>query len=102
MSLIKFNYRYMTGLPHAVRKNPPIPFVSKAKKVETLDKAADKTKHIRLEFFMDPSNPASKYSRHFMIFKDGGAEDWIKRLIGYREVENLMEIREPANKSKMI
>ena len=37
-----------------------------------------------------------------MIFKDGGAEDWIKWLIGYREVENLMSIREPADKSKMV
>jgi hypothetical protein len=92
----------MTGLPPAVRENPPIPFVSKAKMVETPDEAVDKTEHIRLEFFMDPSNPASRYSRHFMIFKDGGAEDWIKWLMGYREVENLMEIREPSNKSKMI
>ena len=92
----------MTGLPPAVQENPPIPFVSKAKKVENLDEAVNKTEHIKLELFMDPSNPASKYSRHFMIFKDGGAEDWIKWLIGYREVENLMSIREPADKSKMV
>jgi hypothetical protein len=58
----------MTGLPPAVCENPPIPFAMKVKKVETPDKAVDKTEHIRLEFFMDPSNPASKYSRHFMIF----------------------------------
>jgi hypothetical protein len=92
----------MTGLPPAVCEKPPIPFVSKAKKVETPGKAADKTKHIKLESFMDPSNPASKYSQHFMIFKDGGVEDWIKWLMQYSEVENLMEIREPANKSKMV
>jgi hypothetical protein len=92
----------MIGLPPAVRENPPIPFVLKTKKVETPEKAADKTDHIRLEFFLDPSNPTSKYSQHFMIFKDGGADDWIKWLLGYNEVENLMEIREPANKSKMV
>jgi hypothetical protein len=92
----------MIGLPPSVRENPPIPFVSRAKKVETPDEAVDKTEHIRLEFFMDPSNPASKYSRHFMIFKDGGAEGWIKWLMRYREVENLMEICEPADKSKMV
>jgi hypothetical protein len=51
---------------------------------------------------MDSSSPAFKYSRHFMIFKDGGAEDWIKWLIGYRKVEILMEICEPADKSKML
>jgi hypothetical protein len=90
----------MTDLPPAVRENPPIPFVSKAKKVETPDKAVDKIEHIRLEFFMDPSNPASRYSRHFMTFKDGGAENWIRWLMGYCEVENLMEICKPANKSK--
>ena len=92
----------MTGLPPAVRENPPIPFISKAKKVENLDEVVNKTEHIKLELFMDPSNPASKYFRHFMIFKDGGAEDWIKWLIGYREVENLMSLREPADKSKML
>jgi hypothetical protein len=102
MSLSKFNYKSITVLPPALCENPPIPFVLKAKKVETSDEAVDKTEHIRWEFFMDPSNPASKYSRHFMIFKDGGAEDWIKWLMGYCEVENLMEICKPANKSKMI
>jgi hypothetical protein len=70
--------------------------------VENLDEAVNKTEHINLKLFMDPSNPASTHSRHFMIFKDGGAEDWTKWLIGYREVENLMSIREPANKSKML
>ena len=102
MALSKFNYKSMTGLPPAVRENPPIPFMSKAKKMENPDDVADKTEFIKLELFMDPSNPASKYSRHFMIFKDCGAEDWIKWLIGYREVENLMSIREPADKSKMV
>jgi hypothetical protein len=71
MSLGKFNFMSMTGILLAVCENPPIPFVSKAKTIESLDKAAYKTEHIRLEFFLHPSNPASKYSRHFMIFKDG-------------------------------
>jgi hypothetical protein len=31
----------------------------------------DKTERIKLEFAMDPNNPASKYSRQFSIFKDG-------------------------------
>jgi hypothetical protein len=92
----------MTGLHLAVQENLPIPFASKSKKVENLDEAVNKIEHIKLELFMDPSNPATKYSRHFMIFKDGGAEDWMKGLIGYREVESLMSIREPADKSKML
>jgi hypothetical protein len=60
MSLSKFNYKSMTDLPPAVRENPPILFVSKAKKVENLDEAVNKTEHIKLELFMDPSNLASK------------------------------------------
>jgi hypothetical protein len=32
---------------------------------------SDKTELIKMELFMDPENPASKYSRNFVIFKDG-------------------------------
>jgi hypothetical protein len=92
----------LTGLPPAVCENPLILFVSKARKTENPDENADKTEYIKLEFYMDPSNPAFKYSRHFMIFKEGGAEDWMKWLIGYCEVENLMSISEPSDKSKML
>jgi hypothetical protein len=60
MLLRKFNYKSMTGLPPAVQENTPIPFVSKAKKMENLDEAVNKTEHIKLELFMDPGNPASK------------------------------------------
>ena len=101
MSLSKFN-RSLTGLPPAVRKNPPIPFVSKARKTENPEENADKTEYIKLEFYMDPSNPASKYSRHFFIFKDGGVEDWVKCLMAYCEMETLMILREPADTSKMM
>ena len=46
------------------------------KKVEMAEGAeVDKTEHIKLEFFMDAGNPASKYARHFVIFKDGCPED---------------------------
>ena len=61
----------------------------------------DKTEHIKLEFFMDTRNPASKYARHFVIFKDGCPEDWIKWLMAFREIENLMPLKEPADKTKM-
>jgi hypothetical protein len=52
--------------------------VKKADKVDEPD--ADKSEWIKLEFLMDPDNPAScsKYSRQFAIFKDGCPEDWIK------------------------
>ena len=50
----------------------PIPFVSEVKKVENAEGAeVDKTEHIKLAFFMDSDNPAFKYARHFVIFKDG-------------------------------
>jgi hypothetical protein len=72
-------------------QEPPIPVVSKAKKVDKVDGTyADNFKWIKLEFLMDTDNPASKYSRQFAIFKDGCPEDWIKWVMAFREVENLM------------
>jgi hypothetical protein len=53
---------------------PPIPFVSKVKKMDKVDGTdADKSELIKLNFLMDPDNPASgsKYSQQFDIFKDG-------------------------------
>jgi hypothetical protein len=92
----------MIGLPPTVRENPPIPFISKARKLENPEESADKTEFIRLEFFMDRNNPATKYARHFVIFKDGCAEDWVKWLMAYRDIESLMDLSEPADKSKMV
>ena len=92
----------MTGLPPSVRENPPIPFISKARKLENPEENADKTEFIRLEFFMDNNNPATKYARHFVIFKDGCAEDWVKWLMAYRDIESLMDLSEPADKGKMV
>jgi hypothetical protein len=52
---------------------------------------------------MDPDNPAlgSKYFRQFAIFKDGFPEDRIKWVMAFREIENLMPMKEPADKSRM-
>ena len=85
--------RTLRGLLPAVSESflPPISFVSKARK-------ADKTECIKLEFYKDPGNPDPKYARHFIIFKDGCAEDWVKWLMAYREVKNLMTLKEHADK----
>jgi hypothetical protein len=63
----------------------------------------DKHEWIKLEFLMDPDNQASgsKYSRQFAIFKDGYPEDWIKWGMAFREIENLMPMKEPADKTRM-
>jgi hypothetical protein len=52
---------------------------------------------------MDPDEPASgsKYSRQFAIFKDGCQEDWIKWVMAFREIENLMLMKEPADKTRI-
>jgi hypothetical protein len=47
--------------------------VKKMDKVDEPD--TDKSEWIKLEFLMDPDNPASKYSRKFAIFKDGFPEE---------------------------
>jgi hypothetical protein len=83
---------------------PPIPFISKVKKMEKVDGPdVDKSEWIKLEFFMNPDSPASgyKYSRQFAIFKDGCLEGWIKWVMAFREIENLMPMKEPADKSRM-
>jgi hypothetical protein len=95
------------ALPPSVHENPPpIPFVSKVKKMDKIDEPdADKSKLIKLEFLMDPDNPASgsKYSQQFAIFKDGCRvpKDWIKWVMAFREIENLMPIKEPSDKTRM-
>jgi hypothetical protein len=50
---------------------------------------------------MDPDKPASKFSRKFGIFKDGCPEDWIKWVMAFREIGNLIPMKEPADKTRM-
>jgi hypothetical protein len=60
MAMSKFS-KYSAALPPSVRKNPPppIPFVSKVKKMDKVDGPdADKLEWIKLEFLMNPDNPA--------------------------------------------
>jgi hypothetical protein len=50
---------------------------------------------------MDPDDPASKHSRKFAIFKDGYPEEWIKWVMVFRKIENLMTMKQPADKTRM-
>jgi hypothetical protein len=60
-------------------RTPPIPFVSKVKKMDKVDGPdADKSE-----------------------FKDGRQEDWIKWVMTFREIENLMPMKEPPDKTRM-
>jgi hypothetical protein len=56
---------------------------------------------IKLEFLMDPDNPASNYHKQLTIFKDGCPEDWIKWVMAFCEIENLMSLKEPADNTRM-
>jgi hypothetical protein len=57
MLMTKFS-KSAVALPPSVR-NTPIPFVSKVKKVDKVDGPdAGKSEWIKLEFLMDPDNPA--------------------------------------------
>ena len=100
MSLSK-STKSMIGLL-SVRGNPPIPFISKARKLENSEENEDKTEFIRLEFLMDSNNSATKYARHFVIFKDGCAENWVKWLMAYRDIESLMDLSESADKGNKV
>jgi hypothetical protein len=100
------NFNPDNGHEYGVCKNPPfpIPFVSKVKNMDMVDGTdANMSEWIKLEFLMDTDNPASgsKYSRKFAIFKDGCPEEWIKWVIAFREIEILMPMKEPADKTRM-
>jgi hypothetical protein len=104
MAMNKFS-ESSAAFPPSVHKNPTpfIPFISKMKKMNKVDGTdADKSEWIKLEFLMDPDNPVSgsKYSGPFAIFKDRFPEDWIKWVIAFREIENLMPMKEPADKTR--
>ena len=49
MALSKFT-KSMIGLLPAVSENPPIPFISKKRKLDNPEESADKTEFIRLVF----------------------------------------------------
>jgi hypothetical protein len=90
------------ALPPSVQNNYPIPLVSKVKKIDKVDGTdADKSEWIKLEFLMDPENLSSKYSLQFAIFKDGCPGDWIKSVMPFRDIENLIPLKEPADKTRM-
>jgi hypothetical protein len=60
MCMSKFS-KSTAALPPSLCKNPPfpIPFVSKVKKMDKVDGTdADKSEWVKLEFLMDPDNPA--------------------------------------------
>jgi hypothetical protein len=66
MAMSKFS-KSAAALPTSVHEiPPPIPYVSKMKKMHKVDGTdVDKSEWIKLKFLMDPDNPASgsKYSQ---------------------------------------
>jgi hypothetical protein len=85
-----------------LRETLSIPFVSRAKKVETEGAEVDKTEYIKFDFFVDPENPSSRYSKEFLIFKDSCPEEWIKWLMEYRDLEVMIPLKETSEQTKMI
>jgi hypothetical protein len=63
---------------------------------------SDKVESIRFEFLVDPSNPATRFSKEFFVFKDGSSEEYIRWLMGYRDLELLMPLKEPSDRTKML
>jgi hypothetical protein len=85
-----------------MRENPLIPFMAKLKKLEAEGADSDKVESIRFEFLVDPSNPVSRFSKEFYIFKDGCPEEYIRWLMGYCDLELLMPLKEPSDRTKML
>jgi hypothetical protein len=76
--------------------------VTNPKKLEAEGVDSDKVESIRFDFLVDPSNPATRFSKEFIIFKDGSPEDYIRWLIGQRDLELLMPLKEPSDRTKML
>jgi transposase InsO family protein len=85
-----------------MRENPPIPFVAKLKRLEADGSDAEKVESVRFEFLVDPSNPNTRFTKEFFIFKDGTPEEYIKWLMGYRDLELLMPLKEALERTKML
>jgi hypothetical protein len=90
------------GMLPALRETHPIPFVSRSKKAEAERAEVYKTEYIKFDFFVDPENPESRYSKEFLIFKDGCSEEWIKWLMDYRDLEVMMPLKETSERTKML
>jgi hypothetical protein len=59
MAMVKFSISPAALPPSVHKKPPPIPFVSKVKKMDKVDGPdAEKSEWIKSEFLMDPDNPA--------------------------------------------
>jgi hypothetical protein len=86
----------------AMRENPPIPFVTKLKKLEAEGADSEKVESIRFERLVDLSNSATRFSKEFFVFKDGSPEEYIRWLMGYRDLELLMPLKEPSDRTKML
>jgi hypothetical protein len=74
------------------------------KKMDQVDGPdTDNSDCINLEFLMVSDNLAldSKYSRQFAIFKDGCPKDWITWVMAFREIENLIPMKEPSEKTRI-
>jgi len=76
--------------------------LAKLKRLETDSSDAEKVESVRFEFLVDPSNPNTRFTKDFFIFKDGTPEEYIKWLMGYRDLELLMALKEPLERTKML
>jgi hypothetical protein len=85
-----------------MHKNPPIPFVTKLKKVETEGADSDKVESNRLEFLVDSFNPTTQFPKEFLIVKNRSSEEHIRWLIGYCDLELLMPLKEPLDQTKVL
>jgi hypothetical protein len=77
MAMSKFSKTSAIMYP-PMHEKPPIPFTPKSTKVKSELTEADKTELITFDFFVNPENSATKFSKEFLIFKDGRPEDWMK------------------------
>jgi hypothetical protein len=76
--------------------------MTKLKKLEAEGADSDKVESIRFEFLVDPSNPATRFSKEFFVFKNRSPEEYIRWLMGYHDLELLMPLKESSDRTKML
>jgi hypothetical protein len=94
--------KFLKHILPTMREKPPISFMTKLKKLEAEGAYSDKVESIRFEFLVDPSNPATRFSKEFFVFKDGSPEEYIRWLMSYCDLELLMPLNEPSDRTKML
>jgi hypothetical protein len=76
--------------------------MTKLKKVEAEGADSDKVESIRFEFLLTPPTLQPDFPRSSSFFKDGSPEEYIRWFLGYCDLELLIPLIEPSDRTHML